>query len=80
MLLGHLIVSEHVKAGIFYRTVQKVFYGNVNAITESMKDISLNEKLSLAALVLLIFILGVYPQPVINITKDAVTSLLAAMK
>lgn len=60
--------------------VQKVFYGNSNPLAENVKEISLNEKLVLSAIVGMIFILGVYPQPVIDLTKDAVSALLAVMK
>ncbi|HMJ48119.1 MAG TPA: NADH-quinone oxidoreductase subunit M, partial [Ferruginibacter sp.] len=57
--------------------IQKVFYGNTNSITEVIRDISINEKLVLALIVCLIFIVGIYPQPLINLTRDAVNSLLA---
>ncbi|RZM19249.1 MAG: NADH-quinone oxidoreductase subunit M, partial [Pedobacter sp.] len=60
--------------------IQKVFYGETNSVTENMKDISLNEKLILGFVVVLIFVMGVYPQPVINLTKEAVTTLLAIKK
>lgn len=60
--------------------IQKVFYGNSNTAAETVKEISLNEKLVLAAIVCMIFILGVYPQPVIDLTKDAVSAMLAVIK
>ncbi|MEO5985166.1 MAG: NuoM family protein [Ferruginibacter sp.] len=56
--------------------IQKVFYGNTNSVTETIKDISGNEKFALAIIVIMIFILGVYPQPVIELTKSAIQSLL----
>lgn len=59
---------------------QKVFYGNTNSVVDSMKEISWNEKFILSVIVCLIFIIGVYPQPVIDLTKDAVTGLVAKMK
>jgi len=60
--------------------VQKVFYGNSNSVAESVKDISWNEKFILSAIVCLIFIIGVYPQPLIDLTKDAVSVLLMKLK
>ena len=60
--------------------IQKVFYGNSNSVVDAVKDISWNEKFILGAIVCLIFIVGVYPQPVIDLTKDAVAGLLAIMK
>jgi len=52
---------------------RKVFYGEPNSITAGVQDISLSSKLVLAILVLLIFAFGVYPQPLINLTKESVT-------
>jgi len=52
--------------------VQKVFYGETNAVTESIKEIAWNEKLALGVLVIAIFFVGVYPQPLFNLTKDVV--------
>jgi len=56
--------------------VQKVFYGEVNILTEKMQDISVNHKLILSALVIFIFLFGVYPQPLLNLTKDTVSVIL----
>ena len=60
--------------------VQKVFYGETNAVTESIKDISLNQKIVLAVIVVFIFVLGVFPQPVFDLTKDSVTVILGRFK
>lgn len=60
--------------------VQKVFYGEANSITEKIQEISLNQKLVLAILVVLIFLFGVYPQPVIDITKDTVLNIITRLK
>ncbi|MBS1512759.1 MAG: NADH-quinone oxidoreductase subunit M [Bacteroidetes bacterium] len=53
--------------------VQKVFYGETNTLTATIKDINWNEKLVLAVVVIIIFIVGVYPQPIFDLTKEAVT-------
>lgn len=60
--------------------VQKVFYGEANAITEKMLDISFNQKLVLAILVVFIFLFGVYPQPVFELTKETISALLVRIK
>lgn len=60
--------------------VQKVFYGEANSITVNMHDISFNQKLILAVLVMFIFLFGVYPQPVFDLTKDTVTAILTRIK
>lgn len=59
--------------------IQKIFYGDVNTVTESVRDISWNEKLILGIIVCIIFIIGVYPQPLIELTKMAVDNLVGKM-
>ena len=60
--------------------VQKVFYGESNAITEKMQEISLSQKLILTVLVIFIFLFGIFPQPVIDLTKDTISSLFMRIK
>jgi NADH-quinone oxidoreductase subunit M len=57
--------------------VQKVFYGNTTAVTANATDISGNVKLALVVLVLVVIALGVYPQPMIDLTKDTVGATMA---
>lgn len=59
--------------------IQKVFYGNTNALTTEAKDIRLNEKLVLSLIVIAIVVIGVYPKPVLEITQGAVDSILSRM-
>ncbi|MEO6537484.1 MAG: NADH-quinone oxidoreductase subunit M [Ferruginibacter sp.] len=73
-------VSVILSAVYTLRMIQKVFYGKTNPVTETITDISLNEKLILAVLVVVIFVVGVYPQPFINLTKEGVNSLVAVLK
>lgn len=51
--------------------IRNVFYGNTNALTENIRDITIQEKTILLAVVVFIFIVGVYPQPLIEMTKTA---------
>lgn len=57
--------------------VQKVFYGNTTAVTSNATDISGNIKIALVILVILVIALGVYPQPMIDLTKDTVGATMA---
>lgn len=59
--------------------VQRVFYGATHALTEKALDIRLNEKMVLGFIVVLIILIGVYPEPLFHLTRDAVNSLLAKM-
>ena len=56
--------------------IRKVFYGNTNALTERTQDIKLNEKIALGIIVVLIFWLGIYPQALLDVTKDFSDSVL----
>ena len=58
--------------------IQKVFYGNTNALTEKITDISFAQKLALGLIVVMIFTFGVYPQPMIDLAKEAVNGLKAS--
>lgn len=61
------------------RMIRNVFYGEVSPAVAGMKDISFGEKTALASLVLLIFLFGVMPQPMIDFTKDALKNILAVL-
>ena len=60
--------------------VQKVFYGEANSVTEKIQEISFNQKLVLAVLVVLIFFFGIYPQPLFDLTKDTVLTIITRLK
>ncbi len=69
-------VSIILAAVYTLKMVQRVFYGVPVLATENMKDISLGEKIVLGCIVIIIFILGVYPQPILDLTSEATTVLL----
>lgn len=52
--------------------VQKVLYGNTTDVTANATEISGNVKWILVLLAIIIVALGVYPQPLIDLTKDTV--------
>jgi NADH-quinone oxidoreductase subunit M len=58
--------------------IRKIFYGDTVALTTTVHDIKLNEKLALSIIVALIFWMGVYPQPVLDVTNDISDSILKA--
>jgi NADH-quinone oxidoreductase subunit M len=57
--------------------VQKILFGETNSLTANATDISGNVKLVLALLVIAVIVLGVYPQPMIDLAKDTVSAVLA---
>ncbi len=60
--------------------VQKVFYGEANSVTEKMQEISFNQKMILSVLVIFIFVFGIFPQPLFDLTKDTVTAIITRFK
>jgi NADH-quinone oxidoreductase subunit M len=50
--------------------IQKIFYGNTVALTETAHDSSFNINVALIILVVIVIVFGVYPQPMLNLTQD----------
>ncbi len=62
------------------RMIQKVFYGNENERTSNAVDISWFEQVSLAVIVISIFVMGVYPKPVFALVQETVSMILGIFK
>lgn len=56
--------------------IRRVFYGNTNELTAVAKDARPNEKMILIAVVILIFVFGIFPQYLLNITNETVILIL----
>ncbi|HUS00586.1 MAG TPA: hypothetical protein VMY77_02605, partial [Chitinophagaceae bacterium] len=57
--------------------VQKVFYGQDNILTKVVSLVTVKQKVVLTLIVIFIFVLGVYPKPVFDLTNTAVTTVLS---
>ena len=73
------LISVILVAVYSLNMIQKVFFGNTNSLTEQVKDISSRYKVALSAIVIFIFILGIYPKPVFNLTAETVTGILTRL-
>ncbi|MEO5685674.1 MAG: NADH-quinone oxidoreductase subunit M [Chitinophagaceae bacterium] len=60
--------------------IKKIFYGNSNTLTQSGTPTSVPVLVSLSVIVVLIFITGVYPKPMLQLTNDTVDAILKYMK
>jgi NADH-quinone oxidoreductase subunit M len=59
--------------------IQRVFYGDTNTLTAQVTDIKFNEKVVLVAIVGLILFVGVYPKPMLDLTKETAEFILKNM-
>jgi NADH-quinone oxidoreductase subunit M len=59
--------------------IQKVFYGNTKTLTVGATDISMNVKVALVIIVVLIFAGGIYPKPMLAMTNEVADAILNRM-
>jgi NADH-quinone oxidoreductase subunit M len=81
VVLGAIACISIILAAVYTLwMVQKVFYGDVRDPDNKELKVALNTKLMLAVLVIMVIVFGVYPQPMIDLTSDTVTKLIAQIK
>lgn len=77
MLIAAVAGISVILAAVYtLNMVQKVLYGNTVSATENATDISGNVQLMLVVITLVVIALGVYPQPMIDLTKDTIQAVL----
>jgi NADH-quinone oxidoreductase subunit M len=59
--------------------LQKVLYGDTSSLTARAIDIKPNEKFALIVLVVVILAAGVYPKPMLDLTKTTVDTIISRM-
>jgi NADH-quinone oxidoreductase subunit M len=59
--------------------IRKTFYGETVEATAKAVDLRLSEKLALVIIVALIFLFGVYPQPMLDLTRDVSQDIVEAV-
>lgn len=60
--------------------IKKIFYGNSSVLTQSGSPVPVNVLVSLSVIVVLIFLTGVYPKPMLQLTSETVDAILKYMK
>ncbi len=60
--------------------IKKVFYGNSSVLTANATEVSAAVKVSLTIIVVLIFVFGVYPKPMLQLTNEIVDTILARLR
>jgi NADH-quinone oxidoreductase subunit M len=57
--------------------IQKIFYGNTVALTETAHDSSLNINAALVILVIVVIVFGVYPEPMLQLAQESAKMFIA---
>jgi NADH-quinone oxidoreductase subunit M len=60
--------------------IQKIFFGEVKESVMAFRDINHVQQLALGILTILIFAFGLFPQPLIDLTREAVLNLVTIVK
>ena len=60
--------------------IKKIFYGETSTLTATGSDISGAVKFSLVVIVALVFVTGIYPKPMLQLTNEAVDTILHHMR
>ena len=56
--------------------IKNVFYGNTNTLTEKFREITVNQRVILAVIVVLVFMVGVYPGPMFQLVEQTTDVIL----
>jgi NADH-quinone oxidoreductase subunit M len=70
------IIAIILSAVYTLNMIQKIFYGITNTLTETTRDTYFNERAVLSVLVIVIIVLGVYPQPLLDLGNRFVEGLM----
>ena len=62
------------------RSYQSMMLGETNAVTKRFVDLDMQEKVILSILVVLVVVMGVYPQPLLEIAAPAVKEIVEQFK
>lgn len=75
--IGVLAATTIILGAVYMlRMYQRAMLGTENVTTQNFKDLSFSEHLTFLPLVIMVFVLGVFPQPIINIVKPVITSII----
>ena len=72
-------ISIILSAVYMLNMIQKVFYGETNALTEKAIDLKRNERFVLGVLVIIILAVGIFPKPMLDLSKDTVEAVINKM-
>jgi NADH-quinone oxidoreductase subunit M len=73
------LISIILAAVYTLNAVQKIFYGNTVLRTEKAIDINMSVQFALGILVAVVVLLGIYPQPILQLTHDTAKEIVTAV-
>jgi NADH-quinone oxidoreductase subunit M len=56
--------------------IKHVFYGKTNTLTETFREITVNQQVILAVIVILVFMIGIYPGPMFQLVEQTTDVIL----
>jgi NADH-quinone oxidoreductase subunit M len=56
--------------------IKNVFYGSTNTLTETFREITVNQRVILAVIVVLVFMVGIYPGPMFQLVEQTTDVIL----
>jgi len=80
-VLGAVAVSGVVLGAMYMLSLyRRVIFGPLNPENENLADLNATEKLVFAPLLILVFVIGVYPQPLLDVTAPAAEQTVAQIR
>jgi NADH-quinone oxidoreductase subunit M len=77
VIAGIAMIAIILAAVYTLNMIQKIFYGNTVALTETAHDSSFNINAALVILVIVVIVFGVYPQPMLNLAQESAKMFIA---
>ena len=75
-MAGFAGISIILSAVYTLNAIQKIFYGETVTLTDKSSDSNLSVHLSLVILVVVVLLLGIYPQPMLDLTHETAKAIL----
>ncbi len=79
-LAGFAGLTVILGAVYMLRSYQKTMLGETNSLTSAFTDLSFNEKAVLIPIVILVFAMGVYPKPLMDIAEPSLMKIVELIK
>ena len=77
VMAGIAMIAIILAAVYTLNMIQKIFYGNTVALTETAHDSSMNINAALVILVIVVIVFGVYPQPMLELAQESAKMFIA---